>query len=149
MTQSTLIMERRRNDLELWYAVCDIIGIDSTCGGKTLANRRDGLWQLVMDGGLPEVGPFLSFKYPATVGDTYSWPSGNTITVVATDTVIVVPAGTFECYHYGWAFPGAADAPYYDFFLAPGIGPIQTVEHSFATGRVIVWQLEKFTEAQP
>ncbi len=95
---------------------------------------------------------FLRYKYPATAGDQYAVPgvfhsadtawvqdSMQICTVLSTDTVITVPAGTFHCYHYRfqWTYhsthPGI---PFEDEFLSPGVGRVQWDQYDWR----LVWR---------
>jgi hypothetical protein len=83
------------------------------------------------------------FPYPVKVGDRlHQYLGGGR--VLATDTSITVPAGTFRCYHYRHymdsGFPGAVDM---DFFFAPGVGLIRNDIYS---GLRTVYEREELIE---
>ncbi len=74
---------------ERWY-------IWQTPSGLSMGTlRSDGYWSLA--GGVPA----LFFVYPASVNQTYMiTENGPTIRVIAVDTLISVPRGTFPCIGY-------------------------------------------------
>jgi hypothetical protein len=96
------------------------------------ANRSDGCYYRAFSHGSLEPS-FLYYKYPARVNDTYKAPqafvsgsdvwivdSVRTMTVLSTDTSITVPAGTFRCYLYRYAWTNGL---FYSLeFLAPSLG---------------------------
>jgi len=80
-------------DSEIWFKLVSNCG---KVGHKT--NRKDGLWTK-----LDSIELNLTAKYPADVG--YRWTNSDSSTeyiVVTTDTMIMVPTGTFKCYGYRW-----------------------------------------------
>lgn len=101
--------------------------------------RDDGLWRGGPAGANP---PWLEFPYPAEVGATNpprviagSTSGGGEITLVSTDTVVTVPAGTFRSYHYqrqGVYTPLYVD----DLFYAPGVGRVLSVNRGYSSGVV-------------
>jgi hypothetical protein len=69
--------------------------------GGFYSNREDGVWRWYGPGS--DVAPYLLYKYPADVGDTYEQPSGFidfNMTVRGTDAPVDTPAGTLLAYHY-------------------------------------------------
>ena len=69
-------------------------------------NKSDGYYQ---DG-------TIIYKYPAEAGDTYQSGS-RTITVIATNVSITVPAGTFNCIEY--------ESGGSTYWVSPGVGQIK------------------------
>lgn len=57
-------------------------------------NRTDGLWSRTSGG-----NPYLVFKYPANVNDSYN-SNGDNVVVTSTNYPVTVPRGQFTCYVY-------------------------------------------------
>lgn len=95
------------------------------------SNRADGVWK--WDDPSSDQAPYLLYKYPAEVGDTYALDPCctdvvTTVSVLGTDTPIETPAGTLPAYHYqfdtdeAYGTPVADEVGRYDRYLAPGQG---------------------------
>jgi len=81
--------------------------------GTAYRNKADGCWAAFSQ-------PTLLYKYPAFLNETFL--SGqDTVSVVSTNTITTVPAGTFACYSYERDFYGL---PYHT-LLSPKIGLIK------------------------
>lgn len=107
---------------------------------RLMSNRPDGLWQKDIYQG----DESLWRRYPAKVGDTTDrgvhfltsiQDSARMLyIVVATDTMITVPAGSFRCVEYqmryldrqGRLVPGFESVYNYSDFYSPGVGFILT-----------------------
>jgi len=83
-----------------------------------LRNASDGVW--MMSAG----HPILVWKYPATVGESYTFVwAGTTYQcwVQATDTSLTVPEGTHTCHEYrSYSYSQVQEVDY----LSPGTGPV-------------------------
>lgn len=77
-----------------------------------VTNRTDGLW--AYDGSQT----WLLWKYPAAAGESYRRLS-DTVTVVSTDAIPNVPAGTYRCYQY------RIEGSDFSAYVSPNIGPIR------------------------
>lgn len=102
---------------EVWYRATmawDTTAIDDW---GLYTNRQSGLW--IME---PGDSPELFLKYPVIVGDAYYIDDAHgRMVVVATDTVITVPHGTYSCilYHYVDADDGEVEEAH---FMCPNVG---------------------------
>lgn len=129
--------------------------------GRIWWNGSDGLYRGDWNCG----GPMG--VYPAERGDTFATtpvaqvllpdPNGGDPEVVeqqicqvviATDTLITVPAGSFRCYHYAPRLLAPAEArlvrPEHRFY-APGVGPV-LIERWNTEGEIIYrWELTDYT----
>lgn len=78
---------------------------------------------------------FLEYKYPATPNESYTVPilflgadsvwlqdSLRIVTVLSTDTLVTVPAGTFHCYQFRFQYNYPNWRESYDEFVSPGFG---------------------------
>lgn len=103
-------------------------------------NTESGTHTRLVSANTDEVVKLL-FKYPAAVGDTYTYPivffNGASAylvdslfhcTVLSIDTAITVPAGTFRCHQYRVVRVGYAT--WFDMFVAPGVGWIKSDGYS-------------------
>ena len=63
----------------------------------------------------------LLLPYPAALGAVAQYGA----TVIATDTIITVPAGTFHCVRYDYPF--ARSLSLWSLFIAPGTGVVQRI----------------------
>jgi hypothetical protein len=103
-------------DGERWFVVKDM-----TPPGGRVINREDGFWQCRRN-----QEPFLFLKYPASPGDEYSWDVRDITVenrVIAADTEVTVPAGTFACYRYTQLTD--LQNIIVDYYFAPGAGGIR------------------------
>lgn len=127
----------RSSASQTFYVERDTIIPDTTYGDEhwftlaggtiLLSNREDGTWARygfsdTMD--LQE--PVIYLKYWAEPWETYLSGSylGSTVTVVSTDSVVSVPAGSFKCYYYKWDRPDINRIDHY--FLSPKLGWVKT-----------------------
>jgi hypothetical protein len=138
-------------DGQIWYEELRsgfIVPADSS----RYSNRSDGVWgRYVLS-----AGAFTNFlyKYPTAINDTFaltrsaSFPPDETFErtfkmTVATNTPVIVPAGTFSALHYRY-FIQAVDSvtmevkrslELVDEYVAPGVGLVKsTSQSSFTTG---------------
>lgn len=96
--------------------------------GGFYANRDDGVWK--WNGPGSDAAPYLLYKYPAEIGDTYPLPEepNSTVTVIGTEEPLEVPAGTLSAHHYELdteetaGFPIAEGAGRLQRYLVPGLG---------------------------
>jgi hypothetical protein len=106
---------------EIWYGISN---------GRYATNRSDGFWiifseeiellNLDLDTLLSHA--ILEWAYPSEKGNVYNFINNiSFISVISTDTVITVPAGSFECYEYEKS-SGVPDR----FYFAPNIGLVRT-----------------------
>lgn len=95
------------------------------------SNREDGVWK--WNDPSSDQEPYLLYKYPAEVGDTYAQNPCctdvvTTVSVLGTSTPIETPAGTLLAYHYQFdtdevnGIPVADEVGRYDRYLVPGQG---------------------------
>jgi hypothetical protein len=77
-----------------------------------VANRSDGLWAY------NDSQTWLLWKFPAGEGDSYR-RLFDTVTVVSTNAIVSVPAGTYHCYQYHF------EVSDYNEYLSPEVGPIK------------------------
>jgi hypothetical protein len=87
-----------------------------TAGHTYVANLNGGFWEWTLPIGYPvfaQLPPFLEFPYPARAGASANL---GITTVLSTDTVMTVPAGTFHCLLYAESRDSV--------FVAPGVGVI-------------------------
>jgi hypothetical protein len=77
-----------------------------------VANRTDGLWAL------DNSQTWLLWKFPAVEGESYR-RLFDTVTVVSTNAIVSVPAGTYRCYQYH------VEGSDYNEYLSPDVGPIK------------------------
>ena len=88
-------------DNETWYILYNR-GAPVNLG----INRTDGYWSrtVTLSPGSTNIAalgePYLSSKFPATVGQVFANETGYTSLVLDADTMVTVAAGTFECYKY-------------------------------------------------
>jgi hypothetical protein len=113
---------------ERWYIITVNGNIDPEMMNP-VTNHSDGLWAGGPSGG-------LTFKYPATVNDTFMM--GNQVVIVESiHDIVTVSAGTFVCYNYKWPEPPSSDRPYQFHYLSPGIGFVKAEEyHKMAGGYI-------------
>ncbi|MBX2989832.1 MAG: hypothetical protein KF749_01545 [Bacteroidetes bacterium] len=107
VTRDTLI------GTEQWFLVRDLRFFSFGVGPRETwwTNRSTGLWG--RDSGVS----WLEWKFPASVGDSYLRPDGDTVRILATNVPISVPAGRFPSYQYG-IYRGFRS----DYFLCPHVG---------------------------
>lgn len=104
------------------------------------ANLAGGCYYRAFSSAVPTPS-FLFYKYPATLNETYKAPQGlvsgshvwivdtlKIMTVLSTDTTITVPAGTFRCYLYRYAWVNGIF--YSEEFLSPGVGWVRVVSYT-------------------
>lgn len=107
---------------ETWYFLVDANRILALA-----TNRADGYWVrevTVLAGAVVGVGePYLSAKYPATVGEMYPNDDDYVTTVTSTGTEVSIPAGAHDCYQY---LRMSATRPYEStfYYRAPGVGTV-------------------------
>lgn len=91
-------VEKVTIDDEAWWMIRTIYseGINFDTSFSYMINRSDGLWSRGSETGTPT----MMAKYPAQVGDVFSPYSGIEMELVAIDEEVIVPAGSFYCYHY-------------------------------------------------
>ncbi len=88
-------------DNETWYILYNR-GAPVNLG----INRSDGYWSRKVTlspgtGNIVALGePYLSSKFPATVGQVFANETGYRTVVLDIDTMVTVSAGSFECYKY-------------------------------------------------
>ncbi len=75
--------------------------------------------------------PLLWLPYPAKIGKPYPLYSGASLvtTVLSKDTVIIVPAGAYHCYHYRYYRSPAFLSEHTDYFAAPNVGLIRAIDY--------------------
>ena len=89
-----------------------------------------------------DTNALIYFKYPTQVGDTYGHPwviespdhasmtdTAEQTTVLSTDEVITVPAGTFHCIKYHTILLPFGSNFYFDEYVSPNYGWIRTDEY--------------------
>lgn len=104
------------------------------------ANLAGGCYYRAFSSAAP-TSSFLFYKYPATLNESYKAPQGlvsgsrvwivdtlKIMTVLSTDTTITVPAGTFRCYLYRYAWINGNF--YSEEFLSPGRGWIRILGYT-------------------
>lgn len=113
---------------EHWAEVRCSQDSNSCIPGGFYTNRDDGVWK--WDDPSSDEAPYLLYKYPATIGDTYDLPgSANfSVTVLGTDAPVETPAGTLLAYHYeldtdeAYGHPVSEGAGRLDRYLVPDQG---------------------------
>jgi len=134
-------------DIGRWYRVTGFPGMPPTY----YANRGNGFWQTFIH--VDILGNVLVTdliaKFPATIGDTYSriFPpplqTGSTdAEVMATDSTITVPAGTFKCYVYRVTLSSDSRLSF-DAFYAPGIGSVKINYYDLAPANNSITRVTK------
>lgn len=105
-----------------WQTIYNDTGISSATVLFLFTNKKDGI-----HGQSSSLGPSLSYKFPAVVGDTFlttfSFLTLGKLSVRSTDTVITIDQGTHSCYQYasdGRSILGASRE-----FVAPNIGTVK------------------------
>lgn len=96
--------------------------------GGFYTNRDDGVWK--WEDPSSDEAPYLLYKYPADVDDTYELPGTEnfTVTVLGTDEPFDTPAGTLSAYLYELntdftaGHPVAEGAGRFERYLVPGQG---------------------------
>ncbi len=79
-----------------------------------VANRSDGFWSWSLPPGYPALSLlFFEFPYPTKAGTSANL---GVTSVLSTDTVVTVPAGTFHCLLYRESGDSV--------FVAPGVGVV-------------------------
>jgi hypothetical protein len=127
---------------ERWYQVLFFLDGDPV-GEALMTNRSDGLWFWPTTADNISGEPYLWIKFPILRGQTYT-KTGNPeeeITVIAIDTSITVPYGTFNCYCYrGLSFD---DNIVVHRFYAPDTGliKIHTVNSLVSPALEVFWEL--------
>lgn len=82
----------------------------------------EGIWFLQIEHEDTTAG--LLFKYPATPGEKWLAPRGDTLMVVSINETVTVPVGTFEgCYYYRYLGDNQDEG----MWLKPGVGWIQSM----------------------
>jgi hypothetical protein len=90
---------------------------------RVLSNQSDGLsWYL------GTFGWGLEYKYPGLPGDSFYYIGSDAVSrIVATDSVLTVPAGTFSCYHYStFINPSYPIHGRLEEYVAPNLGFVQS-----------------------
>lgn len=125
------------HDGKTWYPYLSIsFRLSSLDDTLFYRNETDGLWMMF----LRSLGskPYLAYKYPATVGDTFSvisYPTQRSFTHVASiNEVVNTPLGAFNCIRYDSHFQLLDSATmnvvkdYIDQdYVSPGIGLIKSI----------------------
>ncbi len=98
--------------LDSAYEVID--GGTGIGGHSYVANRSDGFWDWSLPLGYPALALlFFEFPYPTKTGTSANL---GVTSVLSTDTVVTVPAGTFHCLLYRESGDSV--------FVAPGVGVV-------------------------
>ncbi len=135
---------------ERWYRLAYIRNGDTNTALYLLTNRKDGLWQRNADYVAPDSLSrvmTLVFKYPAVAGDDYTCGLELTMSVLATDTVVTVPAGTFHCICYLATDLSGEETSDTVLFLCPGVGWVRKVGYTGSSGPNWVWVLTKLVRS--
>ena len=96
-------------------------------GGTWYTNRAKGMYSWPQDPDDTTSTPVfsLTYKYPATKGETYT-ANGVSVEVKDTAASITVPAGTFKCFYYYSVSKAPGGGSFENFvWLAKGIGMIR------------------------
>ena len=112
---------------ETWHSVRFVASLGPV--HDYFINRAIGLYEFIT-GNSPQTTLWL--KYPAVAGDTssewlYRW------TVLSTVDTVVVPAGSFVCYHYAYYFG--------DTWFAPNVGFVKSTDQ-FGTIELLSYHLK-------
>ncbi len=124
---------------EKWYLYEDIPG---GLFYHYFTQRNDGIYYL---NSFDE--PYLVYKYPPRLNDTYTTWYGDTITVLSISEKVKVKAGSFDnciIYHFK---NGENER---DEIFKPGIGLIKFIKYKFENNRKSInysYELSKFTKA--
>lgn len=115
------VVDEETHGGQTWYAQFE----PDAVGFRFLFRNTDsGLVRY--DGNLVE----MALKYPGAVGDRHKEIYYSTqvhCTIVSTDTLITVPAGTFECYYY--LISDSSGNPVIQAFYCPGVGEVKYISH--------------------
>jgi len=113
---------------ERWAEIQGSTPLANTFLGGFYSNRDDGVWK--WEDPSSDEPPYLLYKYPADVDDTYELPgtANYTVTVLGTDEPFNTPAGTLSAYLYELdtdftaGYPVAEGAGRFERYLVPGQG---------------------------
>jgi hypothetical protein len=100
-TDTSVVSRDTTIDQETWH-ILNYRGKPSNLG----INRSGGYWSrtVTLSPGTDRIAslgePYLSSKFPATVGQVFDNESGYSTLVLDSDTVLTVAAGSFKCYKY-------------------------------------------------
>lgn len=108
-------------DLE-WFIGSRFSLIEPTDGIMMYANRDDG-HHWIENVVVPEDETLL-FAYPSEAGHVHHSNEAK-IMVISTDTLITVPAGDFDCYHYAIPISDFDETSALHFFVSPGVGLVK------------------------
>lgn len=131
---------------ERWFNMEYIIDGDTIDPGLIFINRDNGLWAQIPCG-LGVCQTEIWALYPAMVNDSFLTADSAmpTATVIAVDTVITVPAGTYDCYAYRWN-PAFAFGDFIIYYLSPDFGLVMREVYSLGPAdelyRSELWVLE-------
>jgi hypothetical protein len=95
--------------------------------GAFAANRGGGFW--IHDGS----SPYLYFKYPASVGDTWISLSGIQVSLTSTNASVSLQHKTYVCYRYQMRKWGYLIA---DWLVQPGFGVVSLEAYATPPGGV-------------
>lgn len=131
---------------ERWFNMEYIIDGDTIDPHLAFINRDNGLWaQVPGNQGIPRTEIWA--LYPAAVNDSFLTVDSSlpTATVIAVDTAISVPAGTYDCYAYRWN-PAFAFGDIIIYYLSPDFGLVMREVYSLGPAdepyRSELWVLE-------
>lgn len=124
----------------VWALIISLPECDDCGFREFLSNRSDGLWW-----GFPQQGDnstWLRLPYPSRRGVKALNPY-NEWWVENIDTIIQVPAGTFNCYHYKTKEISNNQHLVHDYFYSPGVGLVRLNWYTLANDSSIYMYLQR------
>ena len=130
VTMEALVTESRTVEGETWYRY------EEFGYGYWLRNVGEEQWQATSEPDDEAPGHMVALADPATAPDWYPY-DGLVVEYEACEEPMMVPAGTFDCYIYTFAF---SDELYTRSVFAPGVGMIHTTFEQGSDVRAVALQ---------